>query len=169
MSKVVGIDLGTTNSVVAVLEGDSPTVIPNSEGGRTTPSVVAFTKEGERLFQRVLPLLGAHPRRVGGELAEACESLFAGLVLAQPAELDRVHVLDSFQTQRRRDGLLVELRVAPRERIAPHVDDRLDGSLAQARHELVGGSASVPDREDLASHTTRIAAFLGKEPVWPKR
>src|SRR4026208_1679826 len=53
MSKVVGIDLGTTNSVVAVREGDSPTVIPNSEGGRTTPSVVAFTKEGERLVGQV--------------------------------------------------------------------------------------------------------------------
>src|SRR5258707_7477158 len=53
MSKVVGIDLGTTNSVVAVLEGDSPTVIPNSEGGRTTLSVVAFTKEGERLVGQI--------------------------------------------------------------------------------------------------------------------
>jgi molecular chaperone DnaK len=49
MAKVVGIDLGTTNSVVAVMEGSSPTVIPNSEGSRTTPSVVAFTKTGERL------------------------------------------------------------------------------------------------------------------------
>src|SRR5438874_10989279 len=53
MSKVVGIDLGTTNSVVAVLEGDTPAVIPNSEGGRITPSVVAFTKEGERLVGQV--------------------------------------------------------------------------------------------------------------------
>jgi len=53
MSKVVGIDLGTTNSVVAVLEGDTPAVIPNSEGGRTTPSVVAFTKDGERLVGQV--------------------------------------------------------------------------------------------------------------------
>jgi molecular chaperone DnaK len=49
MAKVVGIDLGTTNSVVAVMEGQSPTVIANSEGNRTTPSVVAFTKTGERL------------------------------------------------------------------------------------------------------------------------
>ena len=47
--KVIGIDLGTTNSVVAVLEGGDPVVIPNSEGGRTTPSVVGFTKDGERL------------------------------------------------------------------------------------------------------------------------
>lgn len=49
MSKVIGIDLGTTNSVVAAMEGGEPVVIPNAEGGRTTPSVVAFTKDGERL------------------------------------------------------------------------------------------------------------------------
>jgi molecular chaperone DnaK len=49
MSKTVGIDLGTTNSVIAVMEGGEPVVIPNSEGSRTTPSVVAFTKSGERL------------------------------------------------------------------------------------------------------------------------
>ncbi len=49
MSKIVGIDLGTTNSVVAVMEGGDPVVIPNAEGNRTTPSVVAFTRNGERL------------------------------------------------------------------------------------------------------------------------
>ena len=53
MSKIIGIDLGTTNSVVAVMEGDSPIVITNPEGGRTTPSVVAFSKEGERLVGQV--------------------------------------------------------------------------------------------------------------------
>ncbi|HXV42650.1 MAG TPA: Hsp70 family protein, partial [Anaerolineae bacterium] len=49
MPKIIGIDLGTTNSVVAVMEGGDPVVIANAEGGRTTPSVVAFNKNQERL------------------------------------------------------------------------------------------------------------------------
>ncbi len=53
MSKIIGIDLGTTNSVVAVMQGGEPVVIPNQEGGRTTPSVVAITKSGERLVGQV--------------------------------------------------------------------------------------------------------------------
>ena len=53
MAKIIGIDLGTTNSVVAVMEGGEPKVVPNEEGGRTTPSVVSFTKTGERLVGQV--------------------------------------------------------------------------------------------------------------------
>src|SRR5712671_7518035 len=53
MAKTIGIDLGTTNSCMAVLEGGEPTVIPNAEGGRTTPSVVAFAKNGEVLVGEV--------------------------------------------------------------------------------------------------------------------
>src|ERR1700716_3696389 len=53
MPRVIGIDLGTTNSAVAYMEGGEPTIIPNAEGGRITPSVVAFTKSGERLVGQV--------------------------------------------------------------------------------------------------------------------
>jgi molecular chaperone DnaK len=53
MAKIVGIDLGTTNSCIAVIEGGQPVVIPNTEGGRTTPSVVAYTKKGEKLVGQI--------------------------------------------------------------------------------------------------------------------
>ena len=53
MAKIIGIDLGTTNSCVAIMEGKDPKVIPNSEGMRTTPSVVGFTKTGERLVGQI--------------------------------------------------------------------------------------------------------------------
>ena len=53
MSKIIGIDLGTTNSCVSVIEGGEPVVIPNAEGARTTPSVVAFSKTGERMVGQV--------------------------------------------------------------------------------------------------------------------
>src|ERR1700746_3937535 len=53
MAKIIGIDLGTTNSVVAVMEGGDPVVIANAEGNRTTPSVVSFSKNGERLVAQV--------------------------------------------------------------------------------------------------------------------
>ena len=53
MSKIIGIDLGTTNSCVAVMEGGEAVVIPNPEGNRTTPSVVAFSQNGERLVGQI--------------------------------------------------------------------------------------------------------------------
>lgn len=86
MSKIIGIDLGTTNSVVAIMEGGSPTVIANSEGARTTPSVVGFTKDGQRLVGQVAKrqavtnpentvysikrFMGRHYEEVGGEIKQ---------------------------------------------------------------------------------------------------
>ena len=57
MSKVIGIDLGTTNSCVAVMEGDQPIVVVNTEGNRTTPSVVAYSNRGERLVGETAKLI----------------------------------------------------------------------------------------------------------------
>ncbi|MFQ6044997.1 MAG: molecular chaperone DnaK [Gemmatimonadales bacterium] len=92
--KVIGIDLGTTNSVVSVMEGGDPVVIPNSEGGRTTPSVVAFTKDGERLVGQVAKrqaitnpqntvfsikrFMGRRIGEVGTEISEVPYSVVAG-------------------------------------------------------------------------------------------
>ena len=53
MAKILGIDLGTTNSCIAVMEGSEPAVLPNAEGGRTTPSVVGFSKKGEKLVGQI--------------------------------------------------------------------------------------------------------------------
>src|ERR1041385_3026620 len=74
MAKMIGIDLGTTNSVVAIMEGGEPKVIANEEGGRTTPSVVGFTKNGERLVGQVAKRQAipnpAHTIRSGGRRAQ---------------------------------------------------------------------------------------------------
>src|SRR3989304_2592326 len=85
--KVIGIDLGTTNSVVAVMEGGDPVVIPNSEGGRTTPSVVAFTKDGERLVGQVAKRqAGTNPKNTGFSIKR-----FMGRRLGEvPEEIKRV-------------------------------------------------------------------------------
>ena len=64
MGKILGIDLGTTNSAMAVLEGGQPTIIVNAEGERTTPSVVAFSKTGERMVGLHQALHGPSLRRV---------------------------------------------------------------------------------------------------------
>ena len=72
MAKVIGIDLGTTNSCVAVMEGSAPKAIENAEGARTTPSQVAFTKDGERL-------VGQPAKRQAGIKVKSVDELVAKL------------------------------------------------------------------------------------------
>ena len=76
MSKIIGIDLGTTNSCVAVMEGGDAVVIPNAEGNRTTPSVVAFSKDGERMVGQV----AKHSGGTGGTGAVCELGRFGGLL-----------------------------------------------------------------------------------------
>src|ERR1051325_489083 len=102
--KIIGIDLGTTNSVVAVMEGGDPVVIPNAEGGRVTPSVVAFTKTGERLVGQVAKRQAVtHPentvfsikRFMGRRFDEGSEEMKVGPYTVTAAGNDvRVKALD---------------------------------------------------------------------------
>lgn len=71
MEKIIGIDLGTTNSCVAVYEGGEPIVIPNPEGARTTPSVVAFSKSGERMVGQGGKAPGHYQPRPDGDVYQA--------------------------------------------------------------------------------------------------
>ncbi|MDA0709020.1 MAG: molecular chaperone DnaK [bacterium] len=104
MGKVIGIDLGTTNSCVAVMEGGDPVVIPNSEGGRTTPSVVAFAKDGERLVGQVAKrqavtnsgktiysikrFMGRQFSEVGNEIREVPYKVVSGMGNLAAVQLD---------------------------------------------------------------------------------
>src|SRR5882672_6853831 len=101
MAKAIGIDLGTTNSVAAVMEGDQPTVIVNSEGGRVTPSVVAFTKTGERIVGQIAKRQAAlNPERtiysikrfMGRKYSEVTEELKQVSYKVVPGPNDAVRV-----------------------------------------------------------------------------
>ena len=78
MAKIIGIDLGTTNSCVAVIEGGEAVVIPNAEGARTTPSVVAFKKDGERVAKNEADLDQIHiPDPIETEIEALCARIHA--------------------------------------------------------------------------------------------
>jgi molecular chaperone DnaK len=96
MAKVLGIDLGTTNSCMAVMEGGDPVVLENSEGARTTPSVVAFTKSGERLVGQ------AAKRQAVTNPANTVFSIkrFMGRKFDEVHELSLIHILTLPTTER---------------------------------------------------------------------
>src|SRR3989338_6069766 len=98
--KVVGIDLGTTNSVVAVMEGGNATVIPNSEGNRTTPSVVGFLKTGERVAGQI----AKRQRELNPEKTVSSIKRFMGHTYDE-TEHERTYV--SYKTKKGKDNAVV--------------------------------------------------------------
>ena len=103
MSKIIGIDLGTTNSVVAVMEGGQPVVIPNQEGGRTTPSVVGFAKSGDRLVGQVAKTRRwdrsrkvTSPLRMLPKAADSPASLCLGHIATKSRRLQRCRIARFF-------------------------------------------------------------------------
>ena len=101
-SKIIGIDLGTTNSVVAVYEGGKPLVVENSEGGRTTPSVVALTESGERLVGQVAKrqaitnpenTVYSVKRFMGRQFSEVAEEIRMVPYRVEPAENGDVRIV----------------------------------------------------------------------------
>jgi len=110
MSKIIGIDLGTTNSCVAVMEGGEPTVITSPEGGRTTPSVVAFTKKDERLVGQpakrqavtnpentvfsIKRFMGRMRNEVGTEIEEVAENMGIDVLEKLPINPEFVALCD---------------------------------------------------------------------------
>ena len=103
MAKTVGIDLGTTNSVVAVMEAGEPVVIPNAEGGRTTPSVVAFTKSGERL-------VGQLARRQAAVNPENTVFSIKRFMGRNYNEVDRERKMVPYKTLAGKDGRASQIR-----------------------------------------------------------
>src|SRR4030088_2369264 len=108
MAKTVGIDLGTTNSVIAVMEGGEPVVIPNAEGGRTTPSVVAFTRSGERLVGQ----LARRQAAVNPENTIYSIKRFMGRLVSEVTE---------------------EVKIVP-YKVVPGKDDRVEVEIAGKRY-----------------------------------
>ena len=161
MSKIIGIDLGTTNSVVAVMQGGEPVVIPNQEGARTTPSVVAITKTGERLV---------------GQVAKR-------QAVTNPE--NTVYSIKRFMG-RRYDEVGEETRRVPYKVIAgPHQDARVEisgksysppelsamilGKLKAAAEDFLGekvGKAVITVPAYLMTHSGKPPSRRAKSPAW---
>ena len=161
MSKIIGIDLGTTNSVVAVMEGGEPVVITNSEGARTTPSVVGFTKDNNRLVGQiatdlwwfVVILLPPLRRRVSQETVESFVGILTTRYNPIPAEGLRARVPSA------------PLRAAGGPRTAPAcvcVDESDGRGPLAKRGRLLRGQGRATLRGDVAS----VALELDRVTRW---
>src|SRR5512134_3047857 len=130
MSKIIGIDLGTTNSVVAVMEGGQPVVIPNQEGGRTTPSVVGFTKGGERL-------VGAPAKRQSVTNPENTVSSIKRFMGRKHSEVSEEQKIVPYEVVSGPNGD-VRVKAGGKEYSPPEISAMILQKLKQAAEEYLG-------------------------------
>lgn len=130
MAKIIGIDLGTTNSVVSVMEQGQPKVIPNSEGQRTTPSVVAFAKDGE-------VLIGAAARRQA--VTNPLKTIFSAKRFIGSTFDDRKNEADRmpFKVEKGRNGI-VAFNIDGKQLTPPEISAKVLGKLKQAAEDYLG-------------------------------
>ena len=131
MSKIIGIDLGTTNSCVAVMEGGDPVVIPNAEGNRTTPSVVAFSKTGERLVGQVA-------KRQAITNPDQHRLLDQALHGAQVLGSHRGNEDGALQGRRRRRTATCRVKAGGKEYSPPEISAMILGKLKEAAEAYLG-------------------------------
>src|SRR5450432_882447 len=129
MSKIIGIDLGTTNSVVAVMEGGQPVVIPNQEGGRTTPSVVGFAKSGERLVGTVAKRQSV----TNPENTVYSVKRFMGRTLDEVGEEKRLVPYKVVN-----DGGAAKVQVGDKKYSPPEISAMIPGKLKEAAESYLG-------------------------------
>ncbi|NUQ30563.1 MAG: molecular chaperone DnaK [Acidobacteriaceae bacterium] len=133
MGKIIGIDLGTTNSCVAVMEGGEPKVIPNEEGGRTTPSIVAFTKSGERLVGQVAKRQAiTNPQNTIYSIKR-----FMG---RRPNEISEEQKMVPYKVVAKGDNVVVEAQ--GKEYTAPEVSAMILQKLKKAAEDYLGQSVT---------------------------
>src|SRR3989338_9149749 len=135
MAKVVGIDLGTTNSVVAVMEGGKPTVIPNAEGNRTTPSVVAFLKSGERAVGQI----AKRQRELNPEKTVSSIKRFMGHTYDE-TEQERKYV--SYKTKKAKDNAVI-VDIEEKEYTPQEVSAMILRKLKEDAEKYIGEKVSA--------------------------
>lgn len=131
MGKIIGIDLGTTNSVVAVMEGTTPVVIANSEGGRTTPSMIGFTKSGERVVGQ-----GAKRQAVTNpkNTVYSIKRFMGRRYEEVPQEISMV----PYQVVRSEDGNSIKVQIDDRKYSAPEISAMILQKMKQTAEEYLG-------------------------------
>ena len=148
MSKIIGIDLGTTNSVVAVMEGGEPVVITNSEGGRLTPSVVGFTKSGERLVGQVAKRQAVtNPENTVFSIKRFMGRRFD--------EVSEEMKMVPYRVVRDGDRVAIQIEGQPKPLTPPEISAMVLQKLKQAAEDYLG-----PAGDESGHHGTRVLQRL---------